>query len=264
MTPEPRTLSPSQVNAYLECPAAWYFGHVLRLHEPVTHSLAIGRAVHTAAALLLTAKRDRRDPSAEEIDDCLNMAWNLHEPTIEIDPPRTPDDEDDQYQELRDCEEQARALGLLWWIAAAPSIQPAEIEMQITGQIAGIVINCIIDVVDESGMIVDIKTASKRPNGISANHMLQVTTYAMLHAPANESHTVRLDYLTKTKTPTYVQLKTGLGGDQYDYAEVIYPMVAEAMDDGLYLPHRAGNLCSRKLCAFWRACEAEYGGNVRP
>jgi CRISPR/Cas system-associated exonuclease Cas4 (RecB family) len=264
MTEEPRTLSPSQVNSYLECPAAWYFGHVLRLHEPVTHSLAIGRAVHTAAALLMTARRDHRDPSADDINEILEIAWDLHEGTIETNPPATDEIDEEQIQDLRDSEEQARALAVLWWTAAAASIEPEQIEMQITGQIAGIVVNAVIDIVDTSGMIVDIKTAAKKPNGISASHMLQVTTYAMLHSPADESHTVRLDYLTKTKTPAYVQLKTGLAEEDYVYAESIYPMVAEAMDDGLYLPHRAGNLCSRKLCAFWRACEAEYGGNVRP
>jgi CRISPR/Cas system-associated exonuclease Cas4 (RecB family) len=264
MTDTDRTLSPSQVNSYLECPAAWYFGHVLRLPEPVTHSLAIGRAVHTAAALLLTARRDGRDPSADDINEILEIAWNLHEPTIETNPPATEEIDEEQIQDLRDSESQARALAVLWWTAAAPSIEPAEIEMQITGQIAGIVINAVIDIVDASGMIVDIKTAAKRPNGISPSHRLQVITYAMLHAPCNESHTARLDYLTKTKTPAYVQLKTGLDEPDYAYAESIYPLVAEAMDDGLYLPHRAGNLCSRKHCAFWQACEAEYGGQVRP
>jgi hypothetical protein len=41
-------------------------------------------------------------------------------------------------------------------------------------------------------------------------------------------------------------------------------MVAEAIQDGLCLPHSAGNLCSRRYCAHWQACEAEAGGQVRP
>jgi hypothetical protein len=41
-------------------------------------------------------------------------------------------------------------------------------------------------------------------------------------------------------------------------------MVAEAISDGLYLPRRSSNLCSRRHCAYWQNCEAEYGGVVRP
>jgi hypothetical protein len=85
----------------------------------------------------------------------------------------------------------------------------------------------------------------------------------MLREPANESRTVRLDYLTKTRTPAYVQLKAGLGDPDYRYAEAIYPLVATAMADGIYLPNRASNLCSRRWCAHWQACEAEYGGQVK-
>jgi CRISPR/Cas system-associated exonuclease Cas4 (RecB family) len=264
MTATDRTLSPSQVNAFLECPAAWYFGNVLRLPEPTTEGLAIGRAVHTAAALLLTARRDGRQLAGEEIDDAINIACNLHIPTIAMADPQTEEEDAEQIADRHGAEDQARALSLLWWTAAAPSIQPAEIEMSITGQIAGIPINAVIDIVDESRMIVDIKTASKRPNGISPAHRLQVTTYAMLYAPCDESHAVRLDVLTKTKTPAYVKLQTGLAEADYAYAESIYPLVAEAMDEGLYLPHRGGNLCSRRHCAYWQACEAEYGGTVRP
>jgi len=33
-----------------------------------------------------------------------------------------------------------------------------------------------------------------------------------------------------------------------------------AMRGGLYVPNRASNPCSRKHCAFWRQCTAEFGG----
>ena len=48
------------------------------------------------------------------------------------------------------------------------------------------------------------------------------------------------------------------------YAESIYPMVAAAIGDGLYLPRRSSNLCTRRHCGYWQTCEAEYGGSVRP
>jgi hypothetical protein len=54
-----------------------------------------------------------------------------------------------------------------------------------------------------------------------------------------------------------VQLKTGLQEPDYRYAEAIYPMVNQAMDEGLYLPNRGSNLCTRRHCAHWEARETE-------
>jgi hypothetical protein len=42
----------------------------------------------------------------------------------------------------------------------------------------------------------------------------------------------------------------------------MYPLVQDAMRGGLYVPNRASNLCSRKHCAFWKACTAEFGGTI--
>jgi hypothetical protein len=50
---------------------------------------------------------------------------------------------------------------------------------------------------------VDFKTASKRPNGIAAEHGLQLTTYAMITPDTNGL--CRLDTVTKTKTVQVIQ-----------------------------------------------------------
>lgn len=257
------TLSPSQVNSYLECPYQWYCSSVLKLPEPVTTALAIGRAVHTAAAELLALKRSGEAPTAEQIADASTAASALHLDTVDGPEPRDEDEANEAAADRYETESLIESLVTLWWQAAAPSIQPAQIEQAITGHIGGVPVNAIIDIVTTDGTVIDIKTASKRPNGITPPQRIQVTTYAMLSAPANESHTVRLDVLTKTKTPAYVRLQTGLQEDDYRYAERIYPMAAEAMEAGIYLPHRSGNLCSRRYCAHWQTCEIEFGGTVR-
>jgi CRISPR/Cas system-associated exonuclease Cas4 (RecB family) len=263
MTAPPRTLSPSQVNTYLDCPLRWYYGSVLHLPETVTHVKAIGQAVHATAAALLTRKRAGESVTPDDIADICAQACDAQLGQIETPAPRDEEEDAEQCQDRADGEDLVRSLTELWWTAAAPSIAPAEIEVALTGEIAGVPARAIIDCVDESGTVIDIKTASKRPNGFSAPHRLQVVTYAMLRQPANESHTVRLDVLTKTRTPAYVRLQTGLQEADYRYAEAIYPAVSQAMDDGLYLPNRNSNLCTRKHCAHWQACEAEYGGQVR-
>src|ERR1039457_5467556 len=72
-----------------------------------------------------------------------------------------------------------------WWRQAAPSIKPAAIELPVSGTIAGIPVVGVIDILDTSGRVIDLKTASERPQGISASHYNTCSlVYAMLTAPA--------------------------------------------------------------------------------
>ena len=86
---------------------------------------------------------------------------------------------------------------------AAPSVQPRAVEQPVQGEIAGVKVRGIVDLLDTDGRVLDFKTASKRPNGVSAEHSLQLTTYAMITPGA--SGLCRLDTVTKTKTVQVVQ-----------------------------------------------------------
>jgi hypothetical protein len=44
--------------------------------------------------------------------------------------------------------------------------------------------------------------------------------------------------------------------------ERVYPLVAEGIAGGLYLPNRNSNMCNRRYCAFVDACEREFGGTI--
>jgi ATP-dependent DNA helicase UvrD/PcrA len=45
---KPLTLSYGQVSDYLECPAKYRFGHLIRIPTPVSHQMVYGRALHSA------------------------------------------------------------------------------------------------------------------------------------------------------------------------------------------------------------------------
>jgi hypothetical protein len=76
------------------------------------------------------------------------------------------------------------------------------------------------------------------------------------------SGSCRLDTVTKTKTVELVQQSCEIGPEERRYAETLYPMVQEAMRDGIYTPRRSSPLCSRRYCGYWRECEREFGGRV--
>ena len=69
--------------------------------------------------------------------------------------------------------------------------------------------------------------------------------------------------LVATKTPQLVTMAYRVSDADRAYARAIYPRAQDAMRTGCVTPNRGSNLCSRKHCNFWQACEAEYGGKVR-
>jgi hypothetical protein len=72
----------------------------------------------------------------------------------------------------------------------------------------------------------------------------------------------RLDTVTKTKTVQVIQQSHQVGAEDRRFAEALYPMVQESIQDGIYAPHRSGPMCSRRYCGYWRECEREFGGRV--
>jgi len=71
-----------------------------------------------------------------------------------------------------------------------------------------------------------------------------------------------VDTLVKTKQPQLIQIAHRVDDREIRQTQVMYPLVQDAMRGGLYDPNRASNLCSRKHCAFWKACTAEFGGTI--
>lgn len=71
-----------------------------------------------------------------------------------------------------------------------------------------------------------------------------------------------MDCLVKNKKPKLVEQAYTV--EECDLIEVerMYPLVQQAIRAGLFLPNRSNFMCSRKYCAFWRACQREFGGKV--
>ena len=128
------------------------------------------------------------------------------------------------------------------------------------GEIVCVRVRRIVDLLDTGGRVLDFKTASRRPNGVAAEHSLQLTTYAMITPGAGGL--CRLDTVTKTKTVQVVQRSYQLGAEDRRFAKTLYPMVQESIRDGIYAPHRSSPVCSRRYCGYWRKCERQFGGRV--
>lgn len=239
--PAQRALSPSQVTTYTDCAARWWYGSAVGLPDPPTGALALGRSVHTGIAAGLTGDKNA--------DEAFSDAWRV----------------DVQEAELRADEDAAtlEAKGLqlvaLFMDQAAPGLRIAAIEQPVAGAIGTATTRGVIDIRTVDGEIIDIKTASKKPLGISAAHRLQLTTYGML----THTRKARVITLTKTKEPGLYDHSFELTPADTQYAATMFSMVADSILAGVHIPNRGSTLCSRKQCAFWRECQKDHGGAVR-
>jgi RecB family exonuclease len=235
----------------MTCPAKWYFRYLIGLSEPTTGALALGKAFHGTLAQNFRQKLSTgRDMEATEQREVFAEEWALAIADAAV----------REYEDVDELAATGQILAATYVTEAAGPLQPHAVEQTVKGEIAGIKVRGIVDLVDTDGRVLDFKTASKRPNGLSAEHSLQLTTYAMITPGA--SGLCRLDTVTKTKTVQVIQQSYQVGAEDRRFAETLYPMVQDSIRDGIYPPHRSNPMCFRRYCGYWRECEREFGGRV--
>jgi hypothetical protein len=252
-------LSPSTCNGYLGCSAKVYFRKVAKLPDPPTGSLTMGSAVHAAIGTNFEQKLDtRQDLGPAGVRAIYLDAWDrLVKGEHEKGSFPTEFREDENPAELK---AQGLALTLKYLEEVCPEVEPAAVEAHVAGRIGGVLVHGYIDLMDTSGRIIDLKTAARKPSEIGSDYRFQVATYSQLMTGA--SGEARVDTLVKTKTPQLVQLTCQAEQSDMDATARLYPLVQQSIRAGVWLPNRGSNLCSRKYCSFWRACQDAFGGKV--
>jgi len=245
-------LSPSQVRCFFDCQARWWFKYGLQLPERKNSSLALGLAVHQALEVNFREKIEtREDLETAGVVCVFREAWMEQVP-------QTVFTADESQGDLRRTGER---LVSKYMDEVAHTVEPAAVELDVQGEIAGVAVRGRVDVLDVEGRLIDFKTASRRPSCVSPDYAFQLATYQQITPGA--SGEVRIDSLVKTQTVQIVQQAYTVGEADVRATEVLYPMARKAMGSGMYCPNRQSMLCSRKHCSFWQQCEAEFGGRVR-
>jgi len=246
-------LSPSQVRTFLDCQARWWFEYGLQLPEPKNSSLALGLAIHRALEVNFREKLEtHEDLETAGVVLLFRDAWMEQVGQTEFMP-------GESQHDLRRLGERLVAK---YMDEVAPSIEPAAVEMDVRGEIAGTAVRGRVDLLDYEGRLIDIKTAARRPSWVSPDYAFQLATYRQITPGA--SGKARIDSLVKTVPPQIVQQSYTIGESDLRATQVLFPMVRQAMGSGMYCPNRQSLLCSQKYCTFWRHCQEEFGGTVRP
>lgn len=247
----PDVLSPSSLNCFSQCEAKWFYRKVLQLPETRGAALGLGSAVHAALGENFRQKIETRaDLPYEALRPIYLESFAREFDTVTL-------TADDDAADLLNCGE---AMLRVFLTDAAPSIQPAAVELPVEGEIGGVKVRGFVDLLDVDGNIVDIKTAGKKPAGFPGEHRNQVVTYSMLTPGA--SGRARLDTLTKTKTVALHSQTIEVSAADRMHVERLYSITLDQMKTGLVKPNRASHLCSRKYCSFADQCMSDYGGEV--
>lgn len=245
-----RPLSPSQVNTYLNCSAKWHYRYVQKLPDPPSGSLVRGRAVHRLVNHWFEHRIEGHAPEVGQLGEAWDEIWER-------------ESEDAAFGISEDVEElkaSGEALAAKYLTEAAPEIEPAFLDVPVTGLIGGVPVRGFIDLIDTSGRIVDLKTSSRKPSGVSPDYALQIATYAQITPGVTGE--VRLDTIVATKQTQLVNIAYTVSDEDRRMTEKIYPCVQAGMQSGFYAPNRNSQLCSRKYCNFWDQCVQEWGGHV--
>jgi hypothetical protein len=170
-------LSPSQVRTFLDCQARWWFKYGLQLPEPKNSSLALGLAIHRALEVNFREKLEtHEDLDTAGVVMLFRDAWMEHVGQAEFMP-------DESQHDLRRLGERLVAK---YMDEVAPAIEPAAVEMDVQGQIAGIAVRGRVDLLDVEGRLIDIKTAARKPSWVSAELCLSTG-----HLPADHARCKR-------------------------------------------------------------------------
>ena len=244
-------LSPSQVRCFMDCQMRWWFKYGLKVPDPVTANMALGRAVHSALGENFAQKVDtREDLPTDGIVALFREAWANESEQTEFRDEENP----------RELAATGEALVTKFMDQVAPTIDPVGVELKVEGEIAGIQVRGWIDLLDVEGRVIDIKTAMARPSAVEPMHKFQVATYA--HLLPGASGEGRIDTLVKTKTPQIISQSFHMTDEELRVPRTLYPAAQEAMRKQRYMPNRLSMMCSRRNCSYWRHCEREWGGEV--
>ena len=208
----PGVVSPSQASTFLSCQARWYFRYMVGLPDPPSGDAVRGQAVHKLIEYAMRAKMAGVVLEAGGLADAWEAAWDQAAEGAEF-----------RAGDVESLKASGARLAHKYVTEALPAIEPAAVEVPFSGTIADVPVRGIADLVTVVGMVIDIKTASRKPSGLAAQ---------IEHTPGEVGRRL---------------------------VDRVYPLVAEGIAGGLYLPNRSSSVCSRRYCPFadaWRASSA--------
>jgi CRISPR/Cas system-associated exonuclease Cas4 (RecB family) len=257
--PKKPHLSKSQIDLYHKCPEAYRRRYIEGEKRPPGIALLVGTGVHVGAETNFRQKIEtHQDLSADDIIDASVAGF---EQRCSVEGYELTNDEAGRGAKLvlGIAKDIVVDLAGLYADEMAPDYQPTEVEKSTVIELP----NCshdlvsITDLRDDRDRVVDFKTAARKPSESEAATSIQLTINAAAFAvdTGRAASEVRLDVLTKTKTPARHVLKSERDADDFQMLAHRIDAMAQAINAGVFPPAPLGSWqCSARHCGFWSTC----------
>jgi hypothetical protein len=151
------------------------------------------------------------------------------------------------------------SLARLYHGQIAPEIKPALVEKKVVLRVTGleIPISGTVDLVTESGALIDFKTASKAWPASRAEHSPQATIYhKLVEAETGQApEEIRFEVLIKGAKPRRQTLPVKRTEADFQALVPRLALMYRMIQAGIFPPAQTGSWqCSPKYCGYWASC----------
>jgi putative RecB family exonuclease len=242
-----RTISVSQVNAYLACPLKYRFQYVDKIPRPWrAAAMAFGTSVHAAVEWFYKERLAGRKADMADVLKVFDADWYAQnvEPLVFSE------------RESKDSlAEKGRAM-LQLYVDSVNATMPVAVEQPFeldladpeTGELLDVRIRGIIDLVEADQTLVDLKTAGRTLEQGGLERHLQLSTYALAFLLQHgDIPKLRLDMLLKTAKPRLERHPTTRSVEDLGWTARLIREVSLAIETEHFFPNPS-----------WRCTECEY------
>lgn len=243
-------LSYSQISTYLTCPLRYRFQYVEVIPPAFTSAaLAFGASIHEAVAAFYQTRLEGDELRPDEMLDVYRDTWSKAENIKFFN--------GDGEESLR---EKAKNMLTVFHGSVDPFAMILGVEEFFELQLDGVPpFHGYIDLIEQSEegtiTVADLKTASKKPSGSPAASNLQLTAYSLGASAIGfnpEDLTLRLDVITKTKSPELSRHETTRTETDRDRFVKLVKQVWHAIEGHAFFPRED-----------WHCTQCAYAGHCR-
>jgi putative RecB family exonuclease len=249
-------LSVSQVQSYLFCPLKYRFHYIDKIPAPWRPAaLVFGSSVHAAVEWFHRERFAGRTPEPEAVARMFDADWFAQN----LEPVVFPAKESKEI-----LGEKGRELVRLYVEQVSgtlPQLIEDRFEIDLvdpeTGEVLDIRLRGVVDLVEQDGTLVELKTAARNFDTGSLERHLQLSTYALVRFLATgEVPRLRIDALLKTKAPRLERLPATRTVEDLAWTARLIESVALAIRSGCFFPNPSWK-CSE--CEYFAHCQSWRG-----
>lgn len=249
-------LSVSQVQSYLFCPLKYRFQYLDKITPPWRPAaLAFGSSVHSAIEWFHRERLAGRTPTPEAVANIFAADWFAQN----LEPVVFPERESKEI-----LAEKGKELVRLYVEEAStelPLLTEDRFEIDLidpeTGEVLDIRLRGVIDLVEQDGTLVELKTAARTFDTGSLERHLQLSTYALVRFLATGTiPPLRIYALLKTKAPRIERLPATRTVEDLAWTCRLIESVALAIRSGCFFPNPSWK-CAE--CEFFAHCQQWRG-----